>query len=73
MNQPMHKNSGVRLTTDQWTKLDALAKSLHTSRNRVFGILLEAADITPPVTNVKLQKNSGSGVTTTQTAVSSVR
>ena len=59
MNQPMHKNSGVRLTGDQWTKLNALAQSLGTTRNRVFGLLIDTAEVqSKPVVSVALAKNS---------------
>ena len=66
-------NTGVRLNEAQRAKLDRLAQSLNTSRNRVFGMLLDAAEVQAPVARVELQKNSRSGVCTTQAAGVSVR
>jgi hypothetical protein len=58
-------NTGVRLNGAQRAKLDRLAQSLNTSRNRVFGMLLDAAEVQAPVAKVELRKNSGNGVHTT--------
>jgi hypothetical protein len=73
MEDRMFVNTGVRMTGAQRAKLDRLAQSLNTSRNRVFGMLLDAAEVQAPVARVELQKNSRSGVCTTQAAGVSVR
>jgi hypothetical protein len=54
----MFVNTGVRMTGAQRAKLDRLAQSLNTSRNRVFGMLLDAAEVQAPTARVELQKNN---------------
>jgi hypothetical protein len=70
MEDRMFVNTGVRMTGAQRAKLDQLAQSLNTSRNRVFGMLLDAAEVQAPTARVELQKNSGNGVHPTITAES---
>lgn len=55
MKQTMFVNTGVRLTKAQRDKLAALARSLNTSRNRVFGMLLDAAEVQAPTAKVELK------------------
>ena len=73
MEDRMFVNTGVRMTGAQRAKLDQLAQSLNTSRNRVFGMLLDAAEVKAPVAKVELEKNIRSGVCATQSAGVSVR
>jgi hypothetical protein len=73
MEDRMFVNTGVRMTGAQRAKLDRLAQSLNTSRNRVFGMLLDAAEVKAPVARVELQKNSRNSGNNTVTAESSVR
>jgi hypothetical protein len=61
-------NTGVRMTGAQRAKLDQLAQSLNTSRNRVFGMLLDAAEVKAPVAKVELEKNSRNSGHNTVTA-----
>jgi hypothetical protein len=63
-------NTGVRMTGAQRAKLDQLAQSLNTSRNRVFGMLLDAAEVKAPVAKVELRKNSRNSGNNTVTAES---
>jgi hypothetical protein len=63
-------NTGVRLNEAQRAKLDRLAQSLNTSRNRVFGMLLDAAEVQAPVAKVELRKNSRNSGNSTVTAES---
>ena len=52
------RNTGVRLTLDQLEKADRLAQSLGTTRNRLFGLLIDTAEVqSKPVVSVGL-KNS---------------
>jgi hypothetical protein len=52
-------NTGVRLTEAQAAKLDLLAANLQISRNRVFGVLLDSAEVqTVPSVSVKLGKKT---------------
>jgi|688.fasta_scaffold281735_3 hypothetical protein len=68
MEDRMFVNTGVRMTGTQRAKLDQLAQSLNTSRNRVFGMLLDAAEVKAPVARVELQKNSRNSGHNTVTA-----
>ena len=53
------RNTGVRLTLDQLEKADRLAQSLGTTRNRLFGLLIDTAEVqSKPVVSVGLAKNS---------------
>lgn len=66
-------NTGVRLTGPQRDKLERLAESLNTSRNRIFGLLIDAAEVqSMPALSVGVQK-SGLGVHTTKAAKSALR
>lgn len=58
--EQLFATTSVRLTNAQRAKLDLLALSLNTSRNRVFGMLIESAEIRHrPTVAVGLQKNNG--------------
>lgn len=55
----MHVNTGIRLTVPQMEKLDRIAKSIGASRNRTFGLLIDAAEVqTVPSVSVGLPKNN---------------
>jgi hypothetical protein len=57
MEERLFVNTGVRMTGAQRAKLDQLAQSLNTSRNRVFGMLLDAAEVQAPSARVELKNN----------------
>ncbi len=69
MKQPLFVNTGIRLSGQQFAKLDNLAQSLNTSRNRAIGWLLDNAVVQAPTATIG-QKNSGNGVYPTITAES---
>lgn len=51
--------TNVRLTLQQAEKLERLATTLRVSRNRVFGLLIDSAEIqTQPSVSVGLYKNN---------------
>ena len=53
------RNTGVRLTLDQLEKAERLAQSLGTTRNRLFGLLIDTAEVqSRPAVSVALAKNS---------------
>ena len=70
MEERLFVNTGVRMTGAQRAKLDQLAQSLNTSRNRVFGMLLDAAVVQAPMAKVELRKNSRNSGNNTVTAES---
>ena len=52
------RNTGVRLTLDQLEKAERLAQSLGTTRNRLFGMLIDTAEVqSKPVVSVGLKNN----------------
>jgi hypothetical protein len=53
------KNTGISLTTERMTKLNALAQELGVSRNETLGLLIEAAQVkSRPAVNVPLTRKS---------------
>jgi hypothetical protein len=70
MKQPLFVNTGIRLSGQQFAKLDNLAQSLNTSRNRAIGWLLDNAVVQAPTARVELQKNSRNSGHNTVTAES---
>lgn len=70
MKQPLFVNTGIRLSGQQFAKLDNLARSLNTSRNRAIGWLLDNAVVQAPTARVELQNgdNSPSVVKSTDAA-----
>lgn len=51
-------NTGVRITSSQAAKLEALATSLRMTRNQVWGMLVDSAQIeSQPKVNVLLKEN----------------
>ena len=58
------RNTGVRLTLDQLEKADRLAQSLGTTRNRLFGLLIDTATVeSRPAVSVGLAKNNRNAAT----------
>ena len=56
--EKLNVNTGVRLTLAQAAKLEQLATSLRISRNRVFGALIDSAEVeSKPVVSVGLKNN----------------
>lgn len=52
------KNTGVRLTEAQFAKAARLAQSLGMTRNRLFGMLVDAAEVeSQPAISVGLKNN----------------
>lgn len=48
-------NTGIRLTESQFEKLDRMAGALRTNRNRVIGMLVDAAQVEQtPAVSVKM-------------------
>lgn len=59
MIEKLDVSTGVRLTLAQADKLDRLAASLRISRNRVFGVLIDSAEVQAiPSVSVGLGKNN---------------
>lgn len=57
--EKLHATTSVRLTTQQVEKLEQLANALRVSRNRIFGLLIDSAEIqAQPSVSVGLEKNS---------------
>ena len=55
------QNTGVKLTLSQLDKAKLLAQQLGISRNKLFGLLIENAEIEcRPVIRVELDKNKNS-------------
>lgn len=51
-------NTGIRLTESQFEKLDRMAGALRTNRNRVIGMLVDAAQVEQtPAVSVKMNNN----------------
>ena len=50
-------NTGLRMTESQIAKADQMARSLGTTRNRLFGMLIDRAEFQAPVLSVGLEKN----------------
>lgn len=51
--------TGVRISRIQANKLEALAQSLQMTKNQVWGLLIDSAEIeSRPVVNVSLKSNS---------------
>ena len=70
MDERMARNTSVRLREGQRNKLDLLSRKLNTSRNRVFGLLIDAAEIqSQPAVSVEMnnrrdaQNLTGSSIT----------
>lgn len=57
--------TGVRLPREQFEKLNRMAASLNVSRNKVVGMLVEAAEVqSKPAVSVNLKKENGRSVET---------
>jgi hypothetical protein len=68
------RNTGVRLTLDQLEKADRLAQSLGTTRNRLFGMLIDTAEVqSKPVVSVGLKNNRRDAQNLTETSITAIR
>jgi len=54
----MSINTGVRITPSQAAKLDRLAENMRMPKNRLMGMLIDAAEVqAAPIVSVGLKKN----------------
>lgn len=56
-------NTGVRLSNEQFAKLNRLAQSLNVSRNAAVGLLIEIAEMQQVAASVGAKKNTHSANT----------
>lgn len=57
--ETMSVNTGVRITPSQAQKLAQLAKNMRMPKNRLMGLLIDAAEVqSVPSASVRLEKNN---------------